>query len=93
MSNVIEYKDMIAFHPGYYIRDLIDDQEITQEELAKRLQTTPETMSDLVNGQINLTDDMAIKLSTLFGTSVSMWLNLNRRYLEKKMSISNVRAN
>ena len=29
MSNVKEYKDLVAFHPGYYIADIIDDMEIS----------------------------------------------------------------
>ncbi len=85
--NKMEYKELIAFHPGYYIKDYIDDQGITQEELAKRLQVTPKYVSDLVNGRINLTDEMVLKLSIVFGTSTEMWLNLNRKYIEKKLEI------
>lgn len=85
--NKMEYKELIAFHPGYYIKDYIDDQGITQEELAKRLQVTPKYVSDLVNGRINLTDEMVLKLSIVFGTSTAMWLNLNRKYIEKKLEI------
>ena len=39
--NKIEYEELIAFHPGYYVKDYIEDQGITQEELAnafRRLQ-------------------------------------------------------
>lgn len=85
--NKIEYEELIAFHPGYYIKDYIEDQGITQEELAKRLQTTPKYVSDLVNGRINLTEEMVLKLSIVFGTSTTMWLNLNQRYIEKKLEI------
>ena len=85
--NKIEYEELIAFHPGYYVKDYIEDQGITQEELAKRLQTSPKYISDLVNGRINLTDEMVLKLSVVFGTSTSMWLNLNKRYIEKKLEI------
>jgi HTH-type transcriptional regulator / antitoxin HigA len=85
--NRIEYKDLIAFHPGYYVKEYIDDQGITQEELAKRLQTSPKYVSDLVNGRINLTEEMVLKLSIVFGTSTTMWLNLNQRYIEKKLEI------
>ena len=60
--NKLEYQELIAFHPGYYVKDYIDEQGITQEELAKRLQTTPKYISDLVNGRINLTDEMVLKL-------------------------------
>lgn len=83
----IEYQELIAFHPGYYVKDYIDEQGITQEELAKRLQTTPKYVSDLVNGRINLTDEMVLKLSIVFGTSTKMWLNLNQKYIEKKLEI------
>lgn len=85
--NKIEYEELIAFHPGYYIKDYIDDQGITQEELAKRLQVTPKYVSDLVNGRINLTDEMVLRLSVVFGTSTAMWLHLNQRYIEKKLEI------
>jgi len=85
--NKIEYEELIAFHPGYYVKDYIEDQGITQEELAKRLQATPKYISDLVNGKINLTDEMVLKLSIVFGTSTTMWLNLNQKYIEKKLEI------
>ncbi len=85
--NKVEYQELIAFHPGYYIKDYIEEQGITQEELAKRLQTTPKYVSDLVNGKINLTDEMALRLSIVFGTSVKLWLNLNQKYIEKKLEI------
>jgi len=87
MSNKIEYQELIAFHPGYYIKDLLEDQGITQEELAKRLQTTPKYVSELVNGQINLTEEMIRKLSIVFDTSTVMWMNLNEKYIEKKLEI------
>lgn len=83
----LKYEELIAFHPGYYVKDYIEDQGITQEELAKRLQTTPKYVSDLVNGRINLTDEMVLKLSIVFGTSTAMWLNLNQKYIEKKIEI------
>jgi len=85
--NKLEYQELIAFHPGYYVKDYIDEQGITQEELAKRLQTTPKYISDLVNGRINLTDEMVLKLSIVFGTSTKLWLNLNQKFIEKKLEI------
>lgn len=36
MSNVNEYKDIVAYHPGYYIADIIEDMEMSQAELAKK---------------------------------------------------------
>lgn len=85
--NKIEYEELIAFHPGYYVKDYIEERGITQEELAKRLQVSPKYVSDLVNGKINLTDEMVLRLSTVFGTSTNLWLNLNKNFIEKKLEI------
>ena len=43
-----EYKNIIAFHPGYYLTDIIEELEMTQDEFAKRLGTTGKTVSLLL---------------------------------------------
>jgi len=83
MSNVVEYKDLIAFHPGYYISEIIDDMGITQAEFATRLGTNTKTLSFLINGQTNITNDLAKKLSVMLGTSEEIWLNLQSTYDQK----------
>lgn len=82
MSNYIEYKDKIAFHPGYYIKELVDESGLTQEDFAKRLNTTPKNLSLLIRGEQSLSLDIALKLSRMIGTSVSYWLNLQSAYDE-----------
>lgn len=85
--NKIEYKNLIAFHPGYYIKDMIEDMEISQDEFAKRLGVSGKTVSKLINGKINLSNDVALQLSTMFGTSTEMWLNLQQSYDIKCLEI------
>lgn len=80
MSNYIEYKDTIAFHPGYYIKELIEDSGLTQEDFARRLDTTPKNLSYLVRGEQSLSIDIAMKLSRMLGTTVAYWLNLQKSY-------------
>lgn len=80
MSNYIEYNDRIAFHPGYYIKEIIDDSGITQEDFAKRLDTTPKNLSVLISGEQKLSIDIAMKLSRMLGTSIEYWLNLQKEY-------------
>ena len=80
MSNYIEYRDKIAFHPGYYIKEIIDDSGLTQEDFAKRLDTTPKNLSLLIRGEQNLSIDIAMKLSRMIDTSVVYWLNLQNAY-------------
>ena len=80
MSNYFEYKDKIAFHPGYYVKELVDEYGITQEDFAMRLGTTPKNLSKLINGEQNLSLDMALKLSRLVGNTTEFWLNLQNGY-------------
>ena len=80
MSNYIEYNDKIAFHPGYYIKEIVEDSGLTQEDFAKRLDTTPKNLSLLIRGEQSLSIDIAMKLSRMIGTSVSYWLNLQNAY-------------
>jgi len=87
MSNTTDYKEMVAFHPGYYIADIIEDMGITQAEFATRLGTNTKTLSYLINGQANITNDLAKKLSVMLGTSEDVWLNLQKTYDQKLIKI------
>lgn len=84
MSNYIEYNDKIAFHPGYYLKEIIDESGLTQEDFARRLGTTPKNLSILVRGEQSLSIDIATKLSRMLGTTIAYWLNLQQAYDEKK---------
>lgn len=80
MSNYIDYNNKIAFHPGYYIKEIIEESGLTQEDFAKRLDITPKSLSLLVWGEQSLSIDIAMKLSHMIGTSVNYWLNLQNAY-------------
>ena len=80
MSNYLEYNDRIAFHPGYYIKEIIDESGLTQEDFAKRLDTTPKNLSLLIRGEQSLSIDIAMKMSRMIGTTVNYWLNLQSAY-------------
>ena len=80
MSNFMEYKNKIAFHPGYYIKEIVDASGLTQEDYAKRLGTTPKNLSDLIRGEQRLSFEMASKLSRMQGSSVNYWMNLQSTY-------------
>jgi len=76
----IEFNDKIAFHPGYYIKEVVDESGLTQEDFAKRSGTTPKNLSILIRGEQSLSVDMAMKLARMMGTSCDVWLNLQVTY-------------
>lgn len=84
MSNYIEYKDRVAFHPGYYLKEMVEESGLTQEDFAKRLGTTPKNLSVLIRGDQSLSIEMATKLSRMLGTSIAYWLKLQQSYDEMR---------
>ena len=70
MSNYIEHKGFLAFHPGYYIEEIVEERGLTQKDFAKRLGTTPKTLRLIINGKQRLTFKIAMKLSRMLDTTV-----------------------
>ena len=52
--------------------------------------TTAKTLSKLINGQANISNDLAKKLSIMLGTSVEVWQNLQNTYDQKLIEIQQV---
>lgn len=68
-------------HPGKMIKSLcIDPIEISVTDTAKALDISRPTLSKLLNGKMNITPEMAIRLSIVFKTSDELWLNLQASY-------------
>ncbi len=80
---IVEYKDVIAFRPGQYIGELIEDYHMTQKEFAEKLEVSPKTISELVNGEESLTNGIAQKLEKLTNISTKTWLNLQASFDRK----------
>ena len=87
--NYTEYENEIAFHPGYYIKELVDYSGLTQEDFAERLGITSENLSALINGEQRLSIDIANKLSGMYGTSLEFWLSIQMAYDEKLAGFMN----
>ena len=82
-----EFDKIITFHPGYYIKEIIEDMGITQKEFAKRLGVHDKIISKLVNAEIPLSDNVAAKLSCMFNISPETWLNMQSRYDAKVIEL------
>lgn len=67
-------------HPGIYIRDAIDELGLNQSEFAIRSGLSIKNVSTLLNGESDITFEVALKLSSFFDNSVEGWLNLQTKY-------------
>lgn len=92
-NNEKMYKDLIAFHPGAYVAEIIEDFNITQQEFAQRLGVSAKTISKLVNGEESISVETANKLDKLTGVSIATWLNLQTSYDIKLLEIKESQNN
>lgn len=73
----------LAFHPGDYVKDIVEDLNLSRTELAVKLDVELETLNNLIDGKIDLDEELAYKLEKLTGVDVKTWLNLQESYNEK----------
>ena len=73
-----------------YADSELEESEISQNEFATRMGTTAKTLSKLINGQANISNDLAKKLSVMLGTSVEVWQNLQNTYDQKLIEVQQV---
>lgn len=80
---MIKSKTYIATPPGATIKEQLEDRGMTQKEFATRLDMSEKHISKLINGEVNLTPEMAIKLEMVLGVPAKFWSNLESIYREK----------
>lgn len=80
MANYFEFDNTIIFHPGYYIEELLDESGMAKADFAKSLEIKTESLELLIQGEQNLSQELAVKLSKMTGTSIAYWLNLQKSY-------------
>ena len=85
-NKIVEYKDLIAFHPGQYLGELIEDYEMNQKEFAENLGVSPKTISKLVKGEESISNEIAQELEKFTNISMKTWLNLQNAY-DVKMEV------
>lgn len=73
--------------PGDTILDLIEEKGWTQAELAMRLGYSQKHVNQLIKGKVPLTEDAALRLERVLGSSVSFWLAREARYRERAARI------
>jgi len=76
------YKPNIAIHPGETLVNTISTIKMTQADLAERTGLTKKTINEIIQGKNPITPESAIKLGAVFGTSPTLWNNLQKNYEE-----------
>lgn len=68
-------------HPGEFIREVyITPYDISVRKVAKSLGISPSTLNRLLNGESNVSPEMALRLSKALGRSPESWLAMQDQY-------------
>jgi len=68
-------------HPGEFIRGIyIEPFGISSRKVAKNLDVSPSTFIRLLNGESNISPEMALRLSQVLGRTAESWLAMQDNY-------------
>jgi len=72
---------MPPVHPGEILKEMyLNPLEISVTALADNLGVARKTVSQLVNGHMGVSAEMALRLAKSFNTTPELWLNMQRNY-------------
>ena len=78
--SITNNENRLVSHPGVYIRDAIEELGLSQSEFALRTGLSIKNVSTLINGESNITFEVAVRLANFFHNSVEGWINLQVKY-------------
>lgn len=61
--------------PGELLAELLEERNLTQSELARRMGRPVKTINEIVNAKAGITPQTAIQLERVLGTPARFWLN------------------
>lgn len=84
---MVRSRSYIATPPGETIKEQLNDRGMSQKEFAVRMDLSEKHVSKLVNGDVQLTPEVAVRLEIVLGVPARFWNNLESIYREKLIRI------
>lgn len=80
---MVRSRTIIATPPGMTIKEQLVDRGMSQKEFAARMDMSEKHISKLINGEVQLTPDVAVRLEMVLGVPAQFWNKLESIYREK----------
>ena len=77
----------IATPPGATIKEQLKDRGMSQKEFAARMDLFEKHVSKLINGDVQLTPEVALRLEMVLGIPAKFWNSLEAIYREKLLIV------
>ena len=84
---MVRSRSYIATPPGATIKEQLNERGMNQKEFAARMDMSEKHISKLINGEVQLTPDMAVRLEVVLGTPAKFWNSLEAIYREKLVKV------
>ena len=72
--------DIAAIHPGEHLAEILGELGISQHRLARAIDVSPQSISEIVRCRRAVTADMALRIGRALGMTAESWLALQRLY-------------
>ena len=69
-----------AIHPGDFLKEALDELDLTQAQFARAIGVSPMRISHIVNGMRPVTAELALLFGRAFRQTPQYWLNLQSTY-------------
>ena len=70
----------VAIHPGEYLKEMLEELEVSQSSFANTIGVSSMRISHVVNGARPVTAELALLFGKAFGQSPEYWLNLQMAF-------------
>ena len=84
---MVRSRSFIATPPGATIKEQLADRGMNQKEFAARMDMSEKHISKLINGEVQLTPEVAVRLEMVLGVPAKFWNNLEAAYREKLIKV------
>ena len=84
---MVKSRSYIATPPGATIKEQLLDRGLSQKEFALRMGMSEKHISKLINGDVQLTPDVAVRLEMVLGIPAKFWNKLESTYREKLVKV------
>ena len=84
---MVRSRSFIATPPGATIKEQLNERGMSQKEFAARMDLSEKHISRLINGEVQLTPEVAIRLEMVLGVPAKFWNNLEAIYREKLLKV------
>lgn len=80
---MVKSRSYIATPPGAAMKEQLNSRGMSRKEFAVRMDMSEKHISKLINGDVQLTPDVAVRLEMILGVPAKFWNNLEAIYREK----------